>query len=252
MEPIKKEKSKLTAKQELIRKFLEEQENLWAEALEDPESFRELVRVEETLVRGIYASSDTLVQKMSPPIQDFLEEIDQETAELRMSATPLDPVPDYLLRYRDMNLDKPERKASLVVRLSQAGIQVFESLIEGLQVHSNLATSPGLRSAAAAPATSNDAGFVVFEETVQKGQKFFYQMVRETPEEVFLSIKIDSDRPEEDYRQVILRKDGRFILSNKINSEGIVNFGGLKEGAYSVEFLGRNTNKFVDLYLIVE
>lgn len=175
-------------------------------------------------------------------------------AEKELSGGNLAELPDFLKRYTELNLSKPERKSSLVVRLSQAGIQVFNSLKEGLNLQPNFALSPELRSAAAAavPATSNDAGFVVFEEKIQNGQKFYYQMVRETPKEVFLSIKMESTTSDSDYRQVILRRDGRFMLSSKINSEGIVNFSGLHEGAYSVEFMGSNQNKIIDLYLLLD
>lgn len=250
--PVKKSKISPDQKQSIIQRFLEDQENMLLDSIDDPLLFQELVGIEETLISSIYASSDSVLEKNSPGTTYFQEDIDLRTAESRLQGSKKAPVPDYLLRYMNANLHKPEQKKRLIVRLSQAGVQVFESLKEGLNMKPNLAFSPGLRSAATAPSTANDSGFVVFEETVQNGQRFFYQMVRETAKEVFLSIKIDSENPEENYRQVILRKDGRFILSNKINPEGVVNFGGLTEGEYSVEFLGRDTNKFVDLYLIVD
>ncbi|WCL48413.1 hypothetical protein [Leptospira sp. GIMC2001] len=234
-----------------LSQYLESDETILHSALDDNQSFKSLVQAEETLINAIYSSSDSLLDRINnESYSSFLADVDFAKAEMKLRDRTNLPVPDYLLRYMEKNIEQPERKTSLVVRLSQAGIHLFESLKQGLDITPSLAISPGMRSAVA-PTTSNDAGYVVFEEKIQNGQKFFYQLVRETPKEVFMSIKIDT--PDlDDYRQVILRRDGRFILSNKINTEGIVNFSGLMEGSYSVEFLGNAANKMVDLYLIVD
>jgi hypothetical protein len=240
------------AKQALWNQYFSQEDSEFTWVQDSQEAFAELAKLEEILISTIYSQSERVLDTpVSESIQKFQESIDIETAEIRLTEGSKIPLPDYLARYTEANLDKPERKQSLVVRLSQAGIQFFESMKMGLNLEPTLSLSPELRSAVAAHQTSNETGFVVFEEKVQDGQKFYYQLVKETPKEIFMSVKIDSKSPQ-DFRQVILRKDGRFILSNKINPDGVVSFSGLKEGAYSVEFLGESQNKVVDLYLIVD
>jgi hypothetical protein len=234
-----------------IENFLHKEHEFLSQSMDSDEVFKNLTRLEESLIATINESSHALLKSGKDlSILKFQEDLDVIKAERELQPSKMKDVPDFLKRYTELNLEKPERKSSLVVRLSQAGIQVFNSLKEGMNLNPSLILSPELRSAiAAAPATSNDAGFVVFEEKIQNGQKFLYQMVRETPKEVFLSIKMES---QQEYRQVILRRDGRFMLSSKVNSEGIVNFSGLLEGSYSVEFMGGNQNKIIDLYLILD
>ncbi|MCC5816631.1 MAG: hypothetical protein JJT78_17915 [Leptospira sp.] len=234
-----------------IESFLHKESEFLFQSMESEEVFKNLTRLEESLIATINESSHSILKSgKNQSIRKFQEDLDVIKAEKELQPSRMREVPDFLKRYTELNLEKPERKSSLVVRLSQAGIQVFNSLKEGLNLNPSMVLSPELRSAAAAaPTTSNDAGFVVFEEKIQNGQKFLYQMVRETPKEVFLSIKMES---QQEYRQVILRRDGRFMLSSKVNSEGIVNFSGLLEGAYSVEFMGGNQNKIIDLYLILD
>lgn len=241
-------------KQLNIASLIENEEKFLKDALHSDEVFRSITKMEEVILQAINQASGDMDSPSRKDILAFREEVDLAKAEHLLNQTEKKPLPEYLKRYTELNLEKPTRKNSLVVRITQAGIQVFDSLSLGLNLKPSLAISPELRSAVAEsiPSTSNDAGFVVFEEKIQNGQKFFYQMVRETPKEVFLSIKLDGEESQDLYRQVILRRDGRFILSNKLNSEGIVNFSGLLEGSYSVEFIGGGENKVIDLYLILD
>lgn len=249
-----KDKSNKNKDLSMAERYFSDEEKFLRDSLESEEIFRFLTEFEESILHAVHQTSGNIQPTTSDAIRAFQEDLDSLKAESLMKPSQLKPVPEYLLRYVDTNLERPERKQSLIVRLSQKGIQVFDSFALGLNLTPNYAISPDLRSAVASgvPSTSNDAGFVVFEEKIQNGQKFFYQMVRETPQEVFLSIKLDGEEISDTYRQVILRREGRFILSNKLNSEGIVNFSGLLEGAYSVEFIGGVENKVIDLYLILD
>jgi len=221
--------------------------------LDSGENFRNLTQFEESLVAELYGGVPESDLTGSSAYTSFREDLDIAKAYMVMREEHLKPVPEYLLRYVDKNITKPEREKSLLVRLAQHGIQVIDSLSLGLALKPMMAFSPELRSAvAASPLTSNDAGFIVFEGTLQDGQKLYYQMVRETENEVFLSVKIDGEKSFEKYRQVILKREGRFILSSKINSEGVVNFPSLKEGSYSLEFFSPPQNKVIDLYLMID
>lgn len=252
--PLKKNDSNQSSEEEALNRFFNEDPHLFDEALENDSIFHTIAKLETLLTLSKKNSIIPSLSLSSQELEEFQADIDIAKAELEMQASKKAKVPEFLLRYADRNIDKPERKQTLLVRLSQMGIQVFESLKDGLSLTPSLSLSPDIRSSLGTlnPNTENSASHVVFEETIQNGQKFFYQMVRETPEEVFLSIKIEQNEATEEFKQVILRKESRFILSNRLNSDGIVNFSGLKEGEYTVEFLGSSSNKLVDLYLIVD
>ncbi len=239
----------------ILAKLFLNDETLWANVLDSDESFRNLTRSETLLSLASQTSLDSLLHDSTDSILQFQEDLDIAKANLAMQSPIQKPLPDFLKRYTESNLSKPVRKQTLLVRLTESGIQLFDSIKEGMSLSSRFELSPELRSSVAAlgsDANSVGAGFVVFEEKVQNGQKFFYQMVRETQNEVYLSIKMDQEDSAKKFGQVVLRKEGRFIQSNRINSEGVVNFSSLSEGDYSVEFLGMGENKIVDLYLIVD
>jgi hypothetical protein len=248
------EKTSPIDKESILAKLFQNDDTLWANVLDSDESFQELTRLETLLSLASQSSLDTILLDSSDSVLQFQEDLDIAKADFSMQSPMQKPLPDFLKRYTDSNLNKPERKQTLLVRLTESGIQLFDSIKEGLSFSSRFELSPDMRSSATLSSDLNSvgAGFVVFEEKVQNGQKFFYQMVRETQNEVYLSIKMDEIDSGKKFNQVILRKEGRFIQSNRINSEGVVNFSSLSEGDYSVEFLGLGENKIVDLYLIVD
>lgn len=252
--PSKKNDTNPLTPDDAIERYLENDQQIFDDALDNDSIFHTISKVEVILTLSKMNSISPSLNLSSKELEEFQADLDVAKAELQLQAGNKAKIPDFLLRYTEKNLEKPQRKQTLLVRLSQMGIQVFESLKDELTLTPRLSLSPDIRSSLGTlnPVTENSASHVVFEETIQNGQKFFYQMVRETPEEVFLSIKIDQNDSFETYKQVILRKENRFILSNRLNSDGIVNFSGLKEGEYTVEFLGSASNKLVDLYLIVD
>lgn len=157
-------------------------------------------------------------------------------------------IPEYLKRYVSLELArKSPSKESIVVKLGKSGARIFESLVESLQINTRVDYAPSMRSAL----TKDPSEFVVFEEKVFDNSKFTYQLVQETPETAFLSVKIES--PDSDsFQRVNLYKDTRFILSNQFNNEGIANFSGLREGKYTVEFQGKENSKSLDLFILLE
>lgn len=211
----------------------------------------ELIQMEEALQAGLKAAGESYFESASRKhvFNAFQEDLDVGKAELN-EGWQVKPFPEYLKRYVEMELSRKEQgKESIVVKLGKSGAQLFDSLIETLQINTRVDYAPAMRSAVAkAPASSE---FIVFEEKVDKDCKFTYQVVQETEETAYLSVKIECPRPE-DFQRVNLSKDGRFILSNQFNSEGITNFSGLREGKYTVEFQGKDLSKSIDLFILLD
>ncbi|MCT8334698.1 hypothetical protein NUH30_13520 [Leptospira sp. 85282-16] len=176
----------------------------------------------------------------------FSESLDLAKAEIVMAKAPL-PLPEFLKEYTRQNLILPEKKDSLIVRLTQSGIRVIDSLVESLQIRESLEFAPSMRSASA-EVRSGDANAVIFEETTNENQKFYYQIVKENQSEVYLSVKAEGTPA---FQQVNLRREGRFILSSKISLEGSASFSGLVPGSYTIEFVGPGQSKSFDLSILV-
>ncbi|MCG6140525.1 hypothetical protein EHR01_09650 [Leptospira mtsangambouensis] len=176
----------------------------------------------------------------------FAESWDLAKAELTMGKSPL-PLPEFLKEYTRKNLVLPEKKDSLIVRLTQTGVRVIDSLVESLQIKESFEFAPSMRSASA-EVRSGEANSVIFEETTSQNQKFYYQIVKENQGEVYLSVKAEGTPA---FQQVNLRREGRFILSSKINLEGSASFSGLVPGGYTIEFVGPGQSKSFDLSILV-
>ncbi|MDF3820406.1 hypothetical protein P3G55_10870 [Leptospira sp. 96542] len=176
----------------------------------------------------------------------FSEEIDQKTSELLWGRSQY-PLPAFLREYTDKNLGQPQQKDNLILRLNQKGIQVIQSLLESVQIKETWDLAPSLR-ATTADALSSESNSVIFEETTNENQKFYYQIVKENQTEVYLSVKAEGNPS---FQQVNLRRDGRFILSNKVNADGAASFSGLQPGNYTIEFLGSGKSKSFDLSILL-
>lgn len=176
----------------------------------------------------------------------FAEALALQKAENTVHRAQL-PFPEFLKVYTRKNLTAPEKKDSLIIRLSKSGIRVIDSLISSLQIRESLDFAPAMRSAST-DVRSNDANSVIFEETTKENQKFYYQIVKENDGEVYLSVKAEGASG---FQQVNLRRDGRFILSNKINLDGSASFSGLIPGSYTIEFVGPNLSKSFDLSILL-
>ncbi|TGK95665.1 hypothetical protein EHQ30_03245 [Leptospira brenneri] len=176
----------------------------------------------------------------------FAETWDLAKAELTLKQSPI-PLPEFLKEYTRKNLTLPEKKDSLIVRLTQSGIRVIDSLVESLQIKESFEFAPSMRSASA-EVRSGDANSVIFEETTSEDQKFYYQIVKENQGEVYLSVKAEGTPV---FQQVNLRREGRFILSSKINLEGSASFSGLVPGSYTIEFVGPGQSKSFDLSILL-
>ncbi|TGL92214.1 hypothetical protein EHQ76_20655 [Leptospira barantonii] len=237
--------SEMNQKNELLLSLLNGEE---ANAATDIKLQNQLIQMEESIQAGINAATLSYLDQASHKgkFSDLQEAIDLQKADL--SGYLSKEVPEYLRRYVTLELArKSPSKESIVVKLGKSGARIFDSLVESLQINTRVDYAPSMRSAV----TKDPSEFVVFEEKVLDNSKFTYQLVQETPETAFLSVKIES--PDADsFQRVNLYKDTRFILSNQFNNEGIANFSGLREGKYTVEFQGKENSKSLDLFILLE
>ncbi|MDV6236140.1 hypothetical protein CH379_010955 [Leptospira ellisii] len=208
----------------------------------------QLIQMEEAIQAGISSATLSYLNQIAPngKFSELQEEIDLQKADLKGYLTK--DFPEYLKRYVSLELArKTPNKESIVVKLGKSGARIFESLLESLEINTRVDYAPSMRSAL----TKDPSEFVVFEEKVLDNSKFTYQLVQETPETAFLSVKIESPDANS-FQRVNLYKDTRFILSNQFNNEGIANFSGLREGKYTVEFQGKENSKSLDLFILLE
>lgn len=236
---------------EIIQSLFEGKPEILTKLEKDTELQNELIRMEEALQATLKAAGESYFDSASRThsFHSFQEDLDLNKAELN-EGWQAKPFPEYLKRYVEMELArKAQGKESIVVKLGKSGAQLFGSLIETLQINTRVDYAPAMRSAVAKSPSSSE--FIVFEEKMDKDCKFTYQVVQETDETAYLSVKIECPRPE-DFQRVNLSKDGRFILSNQFNSEGITNFSGLREGKYTVEFQGKDLSKSIDLFILLD
>ncbi|MCZ8344681.1 MAG: hypothetical protein O9301_16730 [Leptospira sp.] len=174
------------------------------------------------------------------------EALDIRKAETSLNQSPL-PLPAYLREYTKNNLSRPEKEDNLILLLTEKGIRLVGSLLKNLSISETSQLPLAVRS------TSTDApddvrNSVIFEETTAEDQKFCYQIVKENKNEVYLSVKAEA---EPTFQQVNLRREGRFILTGKINQDGSASFSGLAPGNYTIEFIGNGISKSFDLSILV-
>lgn len=181
-------------------------------------------------------------------MDSLYETLDLAKAERLIGGEKGHDLPDFLHHYTNENLTLPEKKDHLLVRISSKGIQVIHSLLGSLRIVETVNLLPSLRSSL--DTITDDHSSVIFEETVSDDQTFYYQLIKENTDDVYLSVKAESGR-NGSFKQVNLRKDGRFILSNKVTPEGIASFSGLKAGNYTIEFQGDTQSKSFDLCILV-
>ncbi|XDD50059.1 hypothetical protein AB3N59_17105 [Leptospira sp. WS92.C1] len=237
--------SEMNQKNELLLSLLNGEE---ATAATDKNLQNQLIQMEESIQAGINSATLSYLNQASQngTFSEFQEAIDLQKADLSGYLTK--NVPEYLKRYVSLELArKTPAKESIVVKLGKSGARIFDSLIESLQINTRVDYAPSMRSALA----KDPSEFVVFEEKILDNSKFTYQLVQETPETAFLSVKIESPDANS-FQRVNLYKDTRFILSNQFNNEGIANFSGLREGKYTVEFQGKDHSKSLDLFILLE
>lgn len=242
----KAETCKSDCSKEFIKQWYSEGKEIPAELLLSCEScFEEYVACEAAVV-SLFPES--LIISSSSELSHIYEEIDLAKAERSIGGSAGHDLPDFLKHYTTENLTQPEKKNQLMVRLSAKGFHIIDGILDSVRLVESLNLIPVLRSSV--DTLSTDHSSVIFEETVAGGQVFYYQLIKENPEDVYLSVKAESIG-EGSFKQVNLRRDGRFILSSLVSPDGVASFSGLKAGNYSIEFQGDTQSKSFDLSILV-
>ncbi|MCE9501689.1 MAG: hypothetical protein K8R21_14495, partial [Leptospira sp.] len=143
------------------------------------------------------------------------------------------------------NTEKKET-GSLIVKIGQNGIKILNSLLDNFFPIPLEISSPSMRSLNPLTGAS-----ITLQESLAESAKISYQLIKESPDTVFLTIQMNFLKIGHDY-YVNLRKDDRFIISARVNSEGVVNFPGLLEGRYNIEFVGENFSKSFDVTIVTD
>jgi hypothetical protein len=207
--------------------------------------FKEYVACEAAVV-ALFPSYSLLADSGSR--EEIYESLDIAKAESLIGEEKGHELPEFLKNYTNENLTLPEKKDHLLVRISAKGIQVIHSLLDSLRIAETVNLLPSLRSSV--DTIPSDHSSVIFEETVSEDQTFYYQLIKENSDDVYLSVKAESGHPGS-FKQVNLRKDGRFILSSMVSPDGIASFSGLKAGNYTIEFQGDSQSKSFDLCILI-
>jgi hypothetical protein len=180
----------------------------------------------------------SLLSKQTP----FKESLDLDTAE-RMEALPTKPLPLYLKNYMEMSFQKEKstEKDSIVIKIAREGVKFLNAILNDSQLELIPALLPSTRSKEKE-----------FEESLNlKDNDIVYQVIKESKDEAYLCININGEN-KFGYYQVNLKKNNRFIYSSQVNERGIVSFSGLKDGKYTIEFLGKNSTKTIDLTILID
>jgi hypothetical protein len=175
----------------------------------------------------------------------FQESLDIDKANFALSKSKVS-LPEHLKRYADIELKKQfKEKKSLLVEIFQSGVRLLNTVLPNEGMELAMQASPSLRSSATAEKSS-----VKIQETIDENTKVTYQIIKENTSEVFLYVKFNSQANQ--YDHVNLKNKERLIYSSTLNREGVITFSGLKPDAYTLEFIGQNTSKSVDLEVLSE
>jgi hypothetical protein len=202
--------------------------------------FDKLLKIEQSLVQVFYS-------QIPIPTNPLNEELILDKFELLSEKIPSKPVPDFLKTYIHSNLHtKSEQSDSLVVRIAKDGIHLVHSFFE----HSKILLSPSFMQTVRSNEENSTLQNSIFLKE-EKDDKFdlIYQIIKENETQAYLSIQFKSNSTM--YRQVILKKDDRFIYSSQMDNDGGFSFSGLSSGNYSLEFIGKIESKSIDLTILV-
>lgn len=178
-------------------------------------------------------------------IGDSSAELDIAKAEKIMAKEPKYKVPEYLKNYVNMNLNsKSENSESVVVRIVKEGVRFINSAVDSV-FKAETVLLPAMRS----PEKQDLQAVNLYADA--DGNQITYQLIKESSDEAYLCINFDGTGSLV-YSQVNLKKNNRFIYSEKISQSKAVSFSGLKQGKYNLEFVGAKGTKSVDLTILAE
>lgn len=178
-------------------------------------------------------------------IGDSAVELDIAKAEKLMAKGPKYKVPEYLKNYVSMNLaSNSEKTESVVIRIVKDGVRFINSAVDSL-FRAETVFLPAMRS----PEKQDLQAVNLYADS--DGTQITYQLIKESSDQAYLCINFDGAGSLV-YSQVNLKKNNRFIYSEKISQSKAVSFSGLKQGKYNLEFIGAKGTKSVDLTILAE
>ncbi len=229
-------------------KLNDDHENLLASSLEENAEMssvneNKLFEAEESIWFAIKGFQEKSL--FSDFIGDSAAELDIAKAEILMAKEPRYKVPEYLKNYVNMNLNSSSEKSeSMVIRIVKEGVRFVSSAVDSM-FRSETVLLPAMRS----PEKQDLQAVNVFGDS--DDAHITYQLIKESPDEAYLCINFDGTGNLV-YSQVNLKKNNRFIYSEKISQSKAVSFSGLKQGKYNLEFIGAKGIKSVDLTILAE
>lgn len=209
-----------------------------------------LLETEEIIFQSIHHDSELYLQKLTadPDFACQQEQADIQRAEKKL-ATPSDTftLPEYLKNYVNLELNrKPVLRDSIVVKLFNRGTKFIQSSFQ----ESTLCLLPEVVTSVRSAGVAERVPAIMMEEQIRNEDRISYQIIKESHNQAYLAVKFKMDK--NPYSHVTLKKNDRMIFSNSINDNGMMNFSGLGEGIYSIEFIGDKATKSFDLKILVD
>lgn len=237
--------------EEIDELFVNDPERAYEKALQCEKCYEKISTIERTLFYTLQEYNDTYISNWNEDqeFSSFQEELDIRKAERVMENDNVEfEIPLYIQKYMETSFQyQKQAKDSIAVKLGKKGLKLINSVFGDTVLPQMPQLVPAFRTAAAL----DNSSCVTLQEKTNDNNQFIYQIIRENPDEVYLSIKFDNSTMK-NYDHVNLKKNNRFVFSSTITRDGIVTFSGLKEGAYHIEFVGRYDSKAFDLSIFEE
>ncbi|MCB1190408.1 MAG: hypothetical protein H7A23_22055 [Leptospiraceae bacterium] len=230
--------------------FINNPEVAYEKAMNCEKCFEKLALIEKSLFLAFKESHHKYSNDWSEggEYSSFQEELDLQKADRAMHNGEEYDLPVYLQKYMESSFQyKKQAKDSITVKLGKQGLKLINSIFGDAIIPQIPQVVPAFRTAA----LLDNSSCITLQERTNDNNQFIYQIIRENPDEVYLSIKFDNSSPK-NYDHVNLKKNNRFVFSSTVNRDGIVTFSGLKEGAYHIEFVGKYDSKAFDLSIFEE
>ncbi len=230
--------------------FANDLEMAYEKAMDCEKCFEKLASIETSLFLAFKESYHNYSHDLNKndEYSYFQEELDIQKANHAMNNGEEFELPIYIQKYIESSFQyKKQAKDSITVKLGKQGLKLINSIFGDAIIPQLPQVVPAFRTAA----LLDNSSCITLQERTNDNNQFIYQIIRENPDEVYLSIKFDNSSPK-NYDHVNLKKNNRFVFSSTVSRDGIVTFSGLKEGAYHIEFVGKYDRKAFDLSIFEE
>jgi hypothetical protein len=187
----------------------------------------------------------SLLADIDETSNEFLSQIESDKYELVSQKIEKIPLPEFLKNYININLNnkKETERDTIVVRIFKEGARLLHTAFSESNINIQRNILPSVRN-------GESPTYISIRENTTKGLDLVYNVIRENEKEAYLSIDFKNNPYH--YNQVNLKKNNRFIYSQKIDNSAIVSFSGLKAGDYSVELSGSDNSKITCITILTD